>query len=318
MGETALEITSIFTREEVRDLQRVSNVQGVLHLLTSWGLIFFALYMCAWFPNIFVVLPMMFILGGRFLALAIIMHEGSHSCLFTNKTVNNFSAKWLSGFFVWLPLEPYRKHHLEHHRYTGTEKDSDISLVRPYPCSRKELVRRFLRDLSGLSGLRRVYGHILMDLGFIEFTVAAKVIPIPRDRYSLWQRVGLFFNKTGSVILVYVLFYFLLKMLGIAWTFWVFLASYITTFSFVVRWRAIAEHARCEDSPGAVRSIEANFLEKLLFGPHFVHYHFEHHLIMNVPCYQLPRMHKMLRERKVDFECLPGYLDVLRRVVVAN
>ena len=43
----------------------------------------------------------------------------------------------------------------------------------------------------------------------------------------------------------------------------------------------------------------ARRLERLLVAPNYVNYHLEHHLVMTVPHYHLPRMHRMLRERGV-------------------
>jgi fatty acid desaturase len=45
-----------------------------------------------------------------------------------------------------------------------------------------------------------------------------------------------------------------------------------------------------------------------------VAYHLEHHLVMTVPHYNLPRMHRLLKERGVLDHALiaPGYVPVLR------
>ena len=45
-----------------------------------------------------------------------------------------------------------------------------------------------------------------------------------------------------------------------------------------------------------------------------MNYHLEHHLLMTVPHYHLPRMHRLLRERGIlDDACIAtGYLGILR------
>ena len=62
------------------------------------------------------------------------------------------------------------------------------------------------------------------------------------------------------------------------------------------------------------RTTVARWWERLLIAPNYVNYHLEHHLIMTVPHYKLPRMHRMLRERGVlDGACVvQGYLGVLK------
>ena len=41
----------------------------------------------------------------------------------------------------------------------------------------------------------------------------------------------------------------------------------------------------------------ANFLERLFIAPYCVNYHLEHHLLFYVPCYNLPRVHRILMRR---------------------
>ena len=66
--------------------------------------------------------------------------------------------------------------------------------------------------------------------------------------------------------------------------------------------------------PRNTRTTLASPLERLLVAPNYVNYHLEHHLVMTVPHYHLPRMHRMLRERGVlDGACVErGYGPVLR------
>ena len=59
---------------------------------------------------------------------------------------------------------------------------------------------------------------------------------------------------------------------------------------------------------------DANFLERLFIAPYYVNYHLEHHLLFYVPCYNLPRVHRILCEsRYADrMEVQPNYAAVLR------
>ncbi len=55
--------------------------------------------------------------------------------------------------------------------------------------------------------------------------------------------------------------------------------------------------------------------ERLLLAPNRVNYHLEHHLLMTVPHYKLPRLHRMLDERGLLDGALVtrGYRAVLER-----
>ena len=94
-------------------------------------------------------------------------------------------------------------------------------------------------------------------------------------------------------------------------------AAWFTTYSFVTRLRAIAEHNMVPDTTDELRNTRttlASWWERLLIAPNHVNYHLEHHLLMTVPLYNLPKMHRMLRERGVLEGALvdQGYLGVLR------
>ena len=62
------------------------------------------------------------------------------------------------------------------------------------------------------------------------------------------------------------------------------------------------------------RTTLTRWWERLLVAPNRVNYHLEHHLLMTVPHYNLPRMHALLRERGLlDEACVArGYPAVLR------
>src|SRR5690606_33864349 len=112
------------------------------------------------------------LLGGRQLALAILMHECSHQSLFRSRALNAHVGKWLCAAPVWQRLDDYRRHHLAHHGHTSLEGDPDLGLVAPFPASRAGLARKFLRDLTGVAFLRRTLGLLAMDLGLYTYTAS--------------------------------------------------------------------------------------------------------------------------------------------------
>ncbi|MFI5365533.1 MAG: fatty acid desaturase, partial [Candidatus Binatia bacterium] len=95
------------------------------------------------------------------------------------------------------------------------------------------------------------------------------------------------------------------------------IGAWFTTHHLVVRLRSIAEHAMIPDPNDPLRNTRttlACWWERVLIAPNYVNYHLEHHLVMTVPHYSLPRMHGILRERGVlDGACVvTGYLGVLQ------
>jgi fatty acid desaturase len=62
------------------------------------------------------------------------------------------------------------------------------------------------------------------------------------------------------------------------------------------------------------RTTHANFLERLFIAPYYVNYHLEHHLLFYVPCYNLPRVHRILSQSRhaERMEVQANYAAVLR------
>ncbi|MFA5941985.1 MAG: fatty acid desaturase, partial [Sinimarinibacterium sp.] len=195
-----------------------------------------------------------------------------------------------------------------------TARDPDMSLVTPFPTTRRSLIKKCLRDLSGQTGVRRIAAQFLMDIGVFKYTVAADVERRPRDgrRWTDYAREGL--RNMAPMLLANTALFGVLYALDIGWTYWAWLVAYLTTFSLFIRIRSIAEHACLERSPDMfrnTRSTRAGWLARMTVAPMHVNHHIEHHLMASVPFYRLPQMHRMLRERGALGES-PGYVDVLK------
>jgi fatty acid desaturase len=87
----------------------------------------------------------------------------------------------------------------------------------------------------------------------------------------------------------------------------------------VLRIRSIAEHALAGPAENPFRNTRTtltNWFTRTFVAPTRVNYHLEHHLIMTVPHYKLPRFHRMLRDRGLLEDALVshGYIAVLNDV----
>ena len=90
-----------------------------------------------------------------------------------------------------------------------------------------------------------------------------------------------------------------------------------TWFPLVTRLRNIAEHAVTPDASDPLRharTTHASWWERLFIAPYWVNYHCEHHMFMWLPCWSLPRAHRLLAERGVTgrMEVQPDYFTVLK------
>jgi fatty acid desaturase len=290
------------SREEIQQLVAQRDIRSGLSLALDWGLIGASFALVAAWPNPLTVLVALVIIGTRQLGFAILMHDAAHRALFRNRALNDWVGNWLCAYPVWTDVAPYRPYHLQHHAKNYTAEDPDLGLVRPFPITRASLRRKIVRDLTGQTGWKRVKATVKRDLG------------LSQGRQS--RTFGGVKNLRGVAITNAVLFA-LLWLCGHPALFLLWIGAWMTTFQLVTRIRAIAEHALAPDPADPLRNTRttlATWWERLLIAPNRVNYHLEHHLLMTVPHYNLPRLHALLRDRGAldDAWIARSYWSVLR------
>ncbi|MEM7155912.1 MAG: fatty acid desaturase family protein [Myxococcota bacterium] len=315
----ATKITDVLQPEEIREFTSASNLHGTFAVFLTWALIAgcFALVI-AW-PHPLSYVVALIVLGGRHLGLAILMHEASHRSLFAHRGVNDFVGHWLCAAPSWSDVVRYRTHHLAHHAHTGTERDTDLGLVRPFPITRGSLVRKFIRDLLGLTGIKRVVGLLMIDFGYLHYTASVDAEPIDQTGRSFGHVLRTGARNLYPMVITNGIMLAALWAAGHPWLYGLWILSYLTTFSLFLRIRAIAEHActgNVTDPFRNTRTTRAGILARLTVAPHGVNYHLEHHLLMTVPYFRLGRLHRLLKQRGAleESPVADSYLDVLRQV----
>jgi len=291
------------TRGEIQELRQMHDWRSWASLLANWGLVGAAFALVGYAPNPLTALIAVAVIGTRQLGLSVLMHEAAHRTLFANRTVNDAVGNWLCGFPVWSDLGPYRRYHLQHHAKNWTSEDPDLNLATPFPVTRASMRRKIWRDLTGQTAWKRVKYVLRRDLGM-------GMNPQQFGSNAGWR------NLRGVAITNLVLLA-VLAACGHAALYLLWIGAWFTTHHLVVRLRSIAEHAMIPDPNDPLnntRTTLARWWERLLMAPNYVNYHLEHHLIMTVPHYNLPRMHRLLRDRSVlrDACVAQGYLGVLK------
>lgn len=314
--ETRGKPTEFFTRDELVKLTSRSDLAGAWAVGSTWAIIGLAFAALARWPHPVTFAIAIVVLGGRQLALSILMHEAAHRTLFRTRWLNDAFTDWACARIMWNDVDRYRRHHLRHHSQTGTDLDPDRSLVEPFPTTRASLARKLARDLFGLTALRRIVGLVLMDAGVLEYSVAGDARRRPRG-----DRTPLDFVREGAghmvgVVATNLALALVLAATGHAWLYAAWVSAYMTTFSVFVRIRSFAEHACTAQGTNVLdntRTTRAGLLARVTVAPIRVNYHLEHHMLVGVPYFRLPAMHAMLQQRAVTPRP-PGYLDVLRLV----
>lgn len=314
MGRSAKGWLEHFSTDEIRDLRVIRDHRAWLTLLVNYGLIAASMAMVAYAPNALTVVLALFIIGTRQLGLAVVMHESAHQTLFKDRWLNDLAGNWLAAYPIYLSGDMYRTHHIEHHAKTWTEEDPDLELATPFPVSKASMMRKVARDLLGVTGFKQLVGTTFLVVKVCRGQqVDAGTLPLRLERAPAVRMVA------GTLITNLVLFG-LLWALGHPMLYLLWLGAWLTTNKLVARIRSIAEHAVVPDPTdpiGQTRTVRAGWLERLFIAPNRVQYHLEHHLLMTVPHYNLPRFHEMLRERGVlEDACIAdNYAQVLKQAV---
>jgi len=290
-----------FTPEEWGPLSEKSAWKGPALVAHAWLVIFAAAAVAFVWP---ITIPLaVMIIGARQLGLAILMHDAAHGALHPDLKVNDFLGNYLTPG----GLVAYRTYHLGHHKYAQQTEDPDLALSAPFPITRNSLWRKVVRDLTGQTYYKQRWAGLVKTLR--ERRPDQPLWPILKKAVVSRKRFFL-----GMIITVAVTAPF-----GFWWAWPVlWLLPQATWLPLVTRLRNIAEHACiARDEPDPLRharTTRANILERALLAPYFVNYHCEHHMFMHVPCYNLPRTHRLLKQKGVLDGMLtaPGYWDVFK------
>jgi fatty acid desaturase len=297
------------TRAEIQELVQMKDWRTWCSIGVDWGLVGASFALVAVAPNPLTVILALFVIGARQLGLAVLMHEAAHRSLLSNRKVNDWVGNWLCGYPIWSDVHPYRPYHLQHHAKNWTAEDPDLALATPFPITRASFWRKIWRDLNGQTGWKRAKATLARDLRRSQGRV--------KRNFDAGREV------LGRVALTNLILLGLLTLAGHPALYLLWVGAWFTTYSLVMRIRSIAEHAMIPDPSDDLKNTRttiARWWERLFIAPNRVNFHLEHHLLMTVPHYNLPKMHAMLRERGVlEDACVArGYADVLRLAASAS
>ena len=263
---------------------------AVLAAAIAFGLYFW--------PNPFAVLASILVVGTRQHALFVIAHDAAHYLLYENRLANEAVGR-ASAMVQGLSMCTYRVIHRLHHNNLYGALDPDTALHGGYPRGRAYLVRKLLKDLSGLTAWK-TYAYFLG--GAPALNTATHVALRPLDDTSDKLRTEARHDR-NAVIAFHVMALALFAVSGYLVEYLVlWVLPLVTVVQAILRLRAIAEHGATTDFSSPLTAARTNvvpaWLAWLVF-PHHVNYHIEHHLYASVPHYNLPALHREMRALKL-------------------
>ncbi len=190
------------TIEERKELTQKNDIKALWGVIYHWSWIFVCFTLVYHFTNICTIILSLFIIGGRQLACAVLVHDAAHKAMFNNPTINDFMGNWFGGYPVFQDVYKYRDYHLIHHLNAGLAEDPDILLTRGYPTTQKSTIRKFIRDVTGQTGVKSLAGLVMMHLGYLDYNLGNKVKRISQKERSCSAFFKTFIKNFGGPLTV--------------------------------------------------------------------------------------------------------------------
>lgn len=256
-------------KSKILTYQKPACLRWIMTCIANWLIIFVTFLFAYHYPYIWVYVLVVFVIGNRQHAIALLGHEGSHYTLSTNRTWNDFLTGALSYWPMGVSLAGYREFHFKHHQYVGTKNDPELEHKSAFapgyelPISRTKMVLFFLKDMLCLSS-----NEVILALKF--FT--------PKNKIHLF--IPIIFLGTIIASLIYF---------GFFWVVVLWFISIYTSFWAFFRIRIYIEHVGTTQT----HRVKINQILKLIFFPHGADTHWEHHMWPNILYYQRDKVREI-------------------------
>lgn len=301
------------SREQLRELNQRSDFKGFLQTGGFLGLLALtgsaACFAAGRLPWPLVVL-LFFFHGMCWIFLRDGIHELVHNSVFKTKFLNRVFLRIFS-FLTW--FNPYQgwASHVEHHKYTLHPPD-DLEVVLPLKYTlRWFLLSGFLLSafVNPLGLWRTLCNTVMMACGKLqgpwENALFAAADARERRRWFNWARILLVGHATIIIVSVVMR--------------WWLLPVVITLAPFYGGWLYFlcngTQHAGLQDNVPDFRLCCRTITLNPFFGFLYWHmnYHTEHHMYAAVPCYNLRKLHALI---KPDLPACPrGLWEAWKQII---
>jgi fatty acid desaturase len=264
----------------LKSLSKIRPWRGLVQIALEWIGVAAAIWLCCRCRNPLIYVFAVMWIGARQNGLAVMMHEAVHYRLVNNRKWNDWIGEVFTAWPILVTVNAFRQTHFAHHRHVNDQEDPDwqrkqTDLFR-YPKSGLDMVFITLKYWVGYYAIK-------------QLTELNQGREIPRKLKLL--RLAFYL----AVLMASVLFHFWIGLI----IFWI--VPLFTYFLWIIYVRGVAEHFggiedHHEDLLKMTRHIEANFFERLMIAPNYIHVHIGHHLYPSVPFYNLPRLQRLLMQ----------------------
>ena len=297
------------SRKDLAEINQRSDAKGLFQTLGHLGLLVLT-GAAAWYASDhlpLLVALLLFILHGTCFAFLLNgFHELCHKTVFKTKFLNTLFL-YVVSFLGWNNPVLFWTSHQEHHKYT-LHPPYDLEVVLPVKLSLLSFLKSAILNPWDLysrlkSNLRLSFGRLEGDW---EKALFPETAVLERRRLFNWARLHL----AGHTLLVGISLYFGLWQIPVLVTLAPFYGGWLlylcNNTQHVGLMGNVADFRLCS------RTIYLNPVLRFLYWN--MNYHTEHHMYAAVPCYNLGKLHEII---KADLPPCPEGLIATWKEIIA-
>lgn len=276
---THKEVIRALASDTLARLKRRSNRAGLVRLITHGGALGATASAILALDQPLLLTLLLIVHGVLLVFLFAPLHESIHATAFRSPWLNRVVAE-IAGFLLLLPPRYFRFFHFAHHRYTqDRDRDPELATAKPH---------NWVTYLRHLSGCGYWLGQMKVITGLAANMAPPGFVP-PRARGKLRREAR-----------IYLLAYATLATTGIAlgwtWLLWLWVVPALLGQPFL-RAYLLAEHTACPLLPDMLVNSRTTFTGPLLAWLSWnMSNHTAHHVLPDVPFYQLGRLSALIRQ----------------------
>ncbi|MAG16973.1 MAG: fatty acid desaturase [Phycisphaerae bacterium] len=294
-------------RDTLRALSRPSDLVGLFQTLGYLGLLALtggtAWYAAGRWPWAVVVL-LLFVHGTFFAFMINGFHELVHDTVFRTRWLNR-AFLWVFSFLGWHNHIFFWSSHTEHHKYT-LHPPADLEVVLPHILTVRQYLTRAFVDVLGPYGTIKAY--VRQALGKVDGEWGNNLFPESKPvlcrKLRNWARILL----VGHASIIGVSIYMQWWMLPIVMTFARFYGMWLFLLCNNTQHMGLSDNV--PDFRLCCRTIILNPFTRFLYW--HMNYHTEHHMYAAVPCYNLGKLHKLIKHDLPH--CPRGLIETWRQI----
>lgn len=292
-------------KTKIKELSTPNAFASIGQILFEHSIIFLTILANVLYPNPWLYVPSVMIIGSRFHALFIVMHDGAHYKVSKIRWLNEAITQILICIPLFANLRDWRRAHFAHHRDPNSNQDPDlvIRFGNPeyvLPKKVKDFLKLLMSHMFGLKMVKTFFSPYMKIKDKIFYFGTSFMSPVmaapPIDKSHI-----AYYNTKEKVIIVstYILALTIIFYLGIFKMFFLFwVLPMILWTHFISKLRSYSEHSGLDNSSlyQKSRTLYTTILDKTILGYAWnVGLHLDHHLFPGVPSYRLKKLHNTIK-----------------------